>query len=303
LTLVSVFFVVGMMASETANVSSPQAQINNQHEIPALATIGEYTVYPLEYSTEDDVAKLFSRVCQRGNPVLQGRPAADLVVLGRAMYRKAKLISTGQVVVHKTGEVVALGFGWDVAEGGVWKNSGLEMPASLAAHAACGKEAFDSLTARGKTFFGAFYGVLPPHDGVFFGFLAVSGFMMARERGFLDGFQYTLLQTLTKRGAGVFGKFGKGDDNMNWHLEFAEIADKVDNKAVSDEIREIGGTVNVSLTNLDYAIEGEEWMARCAKTVRLESAEHMRAPSQEMATNQLKWLRQTQSTNMITSRL
>jgi len=295
-----------MMASETANVSSPQAQINNQHEIPALRTIGEYTVYPVEYSTEDEVAKLFSRICQRGNPVLQGRPTADLVQLGRAMYRKAKLMSTGHVVVHEGGEVVALGFGWDVAEGGVWKDSGLEMPASLAAHAACGKFAFDSLTARGKTYFGAFYGVLPPHDGVFFGYLAVTGYTMARERGFQDGFQYTLLQTLTKRGGGVFGKFGQGDDNMNWHLEFADVAAANADKSVSDELREIGGTVNVSLTNLDYAIKGDkgdEWMARCAATVRLESADHIRRPAQLIATNHAKWLSQTQSTNMITSRL
>jgi hypothetical protein len=118
-------------------------------------------------------------------------------------------------------------------------------------------------------------------------------------------FQYTLLQTLTNRGAGVFGKFGTGDDNMNWHVEFAEVADKIADKAVSDEIREIGGTVNVSLTNLEWAMNGEkdEWMTRCSKTVRLESADHMRRPAQLIATNHRNWLRQTQSTNMITSKL
>jgi hypothetical protein len=293
-----------MMLSESARASwtSLPAHASNHNEIPALTTCGEYTVYPMQYCTEDQVAKLFSKICQRGNPVLQGRPAADLILLGRAMYRKANLMKTGQVAVHN-GEPVAVGFGWDVAEGGVWKGSGLEMPASLAAHAACGKAAFESLTARGKTFFGGFYGVLPPHDGVFFGYLAVSGFMMAHQMGFEDGFQYTLLPTLNKRG-GVFGKFGKDGDNVNWHLPFSDIAaaDHID-KAISDELCDLGGTVNVSLTNLDYAINGEEWMARCAATVRLPSSEEMRQPSQLMAANQVQWMRQTQSTNMIISRL
>jgi hypothetical protein len=217
------------------------------------------------------------------------------------MYRKANLMRLGQVFIHSSGEPVAVGFSWDVAEGGVWKDSGLEMPVSLAAHAACGKAAFDSLNKRSeKNFFGGFFGVLPPHDGVLFGYLAICSFMMAHELGFQDGFQYTLLPTLNKRG-GVFGKFGDERNNMNWHLPFAEIP--AADKAVSDELAEMGGTVNVSLTNLDYAINGEEWMARCAATVRLASADEVRRPPQIMATSHLNWLRQTQSQNVIASRL
>lgn len=223
----------------------------------------------------------------------------DLVLLGRAMYRKANLLRLGQVGVHK-GEVICLGFSWDVAAGGVWKDSGLEMPASLAAHAACGKAAFDSLPARsGKTFFDGFFGVLPPHDTVLFGYMCVSGFMMAHALGFQDGFQFTLLPTLDKRG-GVFGKFGDDGENMNWHLPFAEIASGAD-KAVSDELREIGGNVNLSLTSLNYVM-GDEYMARAAAVVRLDSPEKIRRPAQLMATNQLKWL-QSQSSCLITSRL
>merc|ERR1712070_866590 len=210
-------------------------------------------------------------------------------------------MSTGQVAVHN-GEPVAVGFGWDAAEGGVWKDSGLEIPASLTAHAACGKAAFESLTPRGETFFGGFYGVLPPHDGVLFGYLAVSGFMMAHSMGFKDGFQYTLLPTLNKRG-GVFGKFGKEENNMNWHVQFSDIADALSDKAISDELRDMGGTVNISLTSLDYAINQDEWMERCAATVKLPTPDHMRRPSEQMAANQVQWMRQTQSTNIITSRL
>jgi hypothetical protein len=290
-----------MMVSESPRVSSLPSVVN-QNEIPAIGTWGEYTAYPLEVISEDQAAKLFSKICQRGNPVLQGRPAADLVVLGRAMYRKAILMRLGQVFLHNSNEPVALGFSWDVAEGGVWQDSGLEMPASLAAHAACGKAAFDSLQIHkrsDKNYFGGFFGVLPPHNGQLFGIMAVCSFMMAHELGFQDGFQYTLLPTLNKRG-GVFGKFGEDADNLNLHLPFAEIdADK----AVAEELAEMAGTVNVSLTNLDYAILGDEWMARCAATIKLKTAEEMRRPSALMCANHLQWLKQIQSTSMITSRL
>merc|ERR1711865_414174 len=43
------------------------------------------------------------------------------------------------------GKSVGLGCCWDYAEGGVWANSGFEMPASLAAHGACGKACFDAV--------------------------------------------------------------------------------------------------------------------------------------------------------------
>jgi len=287
------------MASEIARSSNFAAPVATQQEIPALATFGEYTMYPMEYCTEEQVAKLFSKVCQRGNPVLQGRPEADLVTLGRAMYRKSCLMRLGQVAVHK-GQPVALGCCWDVAEGGVWKDSGLEMPASMAAHAACGKAAFDSLETRvEKTFFAAFYGVLPPHDGVLFGYLAISSLLMARQMGFQDAFQYTLLPTLNKRG-GVFSKFGTDAENKNWNVKFADIVSAAD--AVTEELHTLNGNINLSQTNLEFAA-GEEYMARSAATVRLQSSEQISRPSQFMATNHLNWLRQTQSTNMITSRL
>jgi len=228
---------------------------------------------------------------------------ADLILLGKAMYRKAMLNRLGQCYFHtQTGDLVALGFSWDVAEGGVWKGSGLEMPASLAAHAACGKAAFDSLESRkrsDKNYFAGFFGVLPPHDGAMFGIMAVCSFMMAHEMGFTDGFQYTLLPTLNKRG-GVFEKFGDEADNMNWLLPFAEVpADG----AVAEELAGLGGTVNISLTNLDYAILKEEWMARTAQTVRFKTADEMRRPASQTCTNHLQWVEQAQAKGAITSRL
>jgi hypothetical protein len=199
-----------------AHISSPQAQTNKQ-EFPVLATFGEYTIYPMTYCTEDQVAQVFIKICQRGNPVLQGRPAADLILLGRAMYRKSNPagMNMGQVAMHN-GEPVALAFNWDVAEGGVWKDSGLEVPDSLATHYHCGKAAFDSFKVRGKTFFAGFFGVAPGHNGQLYGYMACSSYMIAHQLGFEDAFQFTLLPTLTNRPA--YAKFGTEEENMNWQV-------------------------------------------------------------------------------------
>ena len=286
-------------SSESANVSNVPVHVDgNPSQIPALATFGEYTMYPMEYCTEEQVASLFSKVCQRGNPVLQGRPVADLNLLGRAMYRKSKILRLGQVAVHK-GQPVALGCCWDIAEGGVWKDSGLEMPASLAAHAAAGKAAFESFERRSdKTFFAAFYGVLAPHNVALFGYLAISSMMMAHAQGFQDAFQYTLLPTLIGRG-GVFEKHGTDSENKNWMMRFADVpADDV----VSAELKELDGNLNISLTDLDYAT-GEAYLTRAAGTVRLKTSDDIRRPAQLMANNHVSWSKQTQSNSMITSRL
>lgn len=261
----------------------------------------------MQYCTEDEIGKLFAKICQRGNPVLQGRPAADLHLLGRAMYRKAMVDNLGQIAVHK-GEPVAMGVSWDCATGGVWQGSGFEMPASCSAHAACGKGAFDSLKARAtgrKTFFSAFHGVLPPHDGVLFCHFAVCSFMLAKEMGFEDGFQFTLLPTLNKRAGGAFAKFGPDEVNLQWDLSFDDCAANTADKVVADQLIEIGGKLSISLTSIDWALtgEGDEWMTRAAATVRLDHADGTRRPSQSMATNHMNWLRQTPSTNTITSRL
>jgi len=288
-----------MMLSEQIADSRLPAQLTApMAEIP-LATFGEYTMHPMEFCTEDQIAKLFTRVCQRGNPVLAGRPFADLELLGRAMYRKSNILRLGQVAVHK-GQPVALSCCWDAAEGGVWAGSGLEMPASLAAHAACGKECFAQLPKRGKkTFFAAFYGVDIPHNGQLFGYLGMSSFVMANALGFEDTFQYTLLPTLT--GRGLFTEQDKDEaDTINWPTRFADVPTA--DPAVSAELTELGGNINLSLTRLGYALE-PEYMKMAAATVRMQTGDELLRPSQLMGMNHLKWLQQTQSRNIITSRL
>jgi hypothetical protein len=155
---------------------------------------------------------------------------------------------------------------------------------------------------RGQTFLVGFVGVLPPHDGVLFGYMAVAAFMVGHALGYKDGFQFTLLPTLNKRG-GVFQKFGEDDDNVNYNIKFADVAPNIDDAAVSNQLRELDGNINVSRSSMNY-IMGDEWMARAAATVRLSTADDIRQPSQLLATNHVNWLkRQTQSTHMIPSRL
>lgn len=290
------------------------AQINESNVVTyeltpstTLITHGEYTIHPMQFCSEKDVAKLFTKVCQRGNPVLQGRPFKDLELLGMAMYRKSTNLGMGQVAMHK-GKLVALGCCWDVADGGVWANSGLDMPSSLAAHAACGQACFNALPQRDrKTLFCAFYGVLPPHSAHCFGIMACSHFAMAEQMGFEDSFQFTLLPTL--KGRGVFSDSKSNDDSLNWAMKFCDVPSaKAD---VLDELKELGGSINLQLTRLSYNL-GDEYMSLAAATVRMKTADELRGPVQVTASNHMKWLQSfdfswskymAQGNELITSRL
>jgi hypothetical protein len=249
-----------------------------------LLTYGEYTFHPMQFCAEKDVAKLFTKVCQRGNPVLQGRPFADLELLGKAMYRKSTKLGMGQVAMHK-GKLVALGCCWDAAEGGVWQDSGLEMPASLAAHAACGKACFDAVPKRDRrTLFCAFYGVAPPHSAHCFGIMAMSHFVMAQQMGFEDSFQFTLLPTL--KGKGVFSDSKTNNDSMNWAMKFTDV--KSERAEVLAELQELGGSINLQVTSISYSL-GDEYLQLGAATVRMKPAELLRHRT-VAGSNHLKWL-------------
>lgn len=262
-------------------------------------TLGEYTAMPMTFCTEEQVAKLFAKVCQRGNPVLQGRPMADLLQLGRAMYRKCGIGQTGTVAMYQ-GEPVALGCGWDLALGGVWAGSGLEMPASMAAHAACGAACiaeFQKNKRAESTYFAAFYGVVPPHSVKLFGYLGFANFGIAHKLGFEDSFQFTLIPTLTKRGL-FTGKDDAGSDSMNWPLLFADVPS--DNADVRAELEKIGGTINIALTRMSYIMTTP--YKKMAAGICGMKADEMCDPADLIATNHLKWL-QSQSSGIITSRL
>lgn len=251
----------------------------------ALVVHGEYSIHPMSTCSEEEVAVLFTKVCQRNNPVLQGRPFKDLELLGRAMYRKSAKLGMGQVTKHD-GKVVGLGCCWDINEGGVWAGSGLEMPASLAAHAACGKACFESLPQRGnKTLFVAFYGMLPPHSSHCFGIMAMSHFAMGKAMGYDDAFQFTLIPSL--KGKGVFTDEQSTEQSMNWKMRFADVPS--DKSEVLQELNELDGNINLQLTMLDFNLSNT-YMKMAAATVRMKTAEEMRVPMQTLSDNHLKWL-------------
>jgi hypothetical protein len=276
-----------------------------------LITHGEYTIHPMQFAPEKDVARLFTKVCQRGNPVLQGRPFADLERLGMAMYRKSTKLGMGQVAMHD-GKLVALGCCWDAAEGGVWTDTGLEMPPSLAAHAACGKACFDAWDAvpeagNSKTLFCAFYGVLPPHSAHCFGIMATSHFKMSEQMGFEYSFQFTLLPTL--KGRGVFSDSKSNTDSRNWAMKFSDVASE--RKDVLEELSDLGGSINLQLTRIAYNLS-DEYMTLAAATVRMKTADELRRPQEITAANHMKWLQSfdfawstymAQGNGQITSRL
>jgi hypothetical protein len=286
-----------MMIGEATRDSRIQTDVSSPSEIPALTTMGNYTYYPLEYCSEDQAAQLFSKICQRGNPLLQGRPDADLQLLGRAMYRKSNILRLGEVVVHE-GVPVALGFNWDVAEGGVWHGSGLEMPASLAAHAAIGRATFESLKARGRTFFSAFYGVVVPHKVALGGYLGASGLAAAHLLGFKDVFMFTPLPTLQGR-EGLYSR-KENEFERHWGFQFADV--RTDSEAVSTELKELNGCISCTLVDANHCI-GDEYMKATAAMARMKTADEIRKPAMLMAQNHVRWLKQIHSTNWIASRL
>jgi len=255
----------------------------------ALLTYGEYTIHPMTSCTEDEVAVLFTKICQRGNPVLQGRPFKDLELLGKAMYRKSSKLGMGQVSKHD-GKIIGLGFCWDLADGGVWEETGLTMPASLAAHAACGKACVDAIHKNGrnrKTLFVAFYGILPPHNPHTFGIMAMSHFAMGESMGFDDAFQFTLLPNLKGKG-GVFSDTQSNDNSLNFTMKFSEVpSDRAD---VLEELTELDGSINLQLTATKYNLS-DEYMKMAAATVRIKDPEVMRRAMDETCANHLKFLR------------
>jgi len=135
-------------------------------KIAPLYNVGPYALYPLHVCTEDAAATLFCKICERGNPILTGKPAEDLYRLGVAFYQKSVGCVGSTVFLHGT-EPVALLFGWDTTDGGVWKD--ISPPESLRCNAAIRSSVFGS---RPKTqmqaneqIFLAWSGVALPHPG------------------------------------------------------------------------------------------------------------------------------------------
>lgn len=236
-----------------------QSQQTIAAETPAnsstlLGCFGEYEFYPLTVCSEDEMADLFAKVCQRTNPLLQGRPHDDLVLLGRAMYRKCLPAGISAVAKHK-GELVALNCVWDAAYGGAWKDSGLVMPASLEPHAEVAKACFEQLDPNddSRVLFSAFCGVNHPHTGKLFGVMALTHLYVSEALGFDKSFQYTVLaKSLVAR---TKGNSHIAENEFQRHIKpqpFAEIAIGAAKETVRAELNELEGEARGSITHLKW---------------------------------------------------
>lgn len=272
-------------------------QLSHDDNVPALVTIGEYTVYPLERCSEDEFAELFCKMSERGNPVLHGRPKDDLKLLGKAMYRKSNILRLGNIAFHK-GTPVAIGCNWDVADGGVWEGSGLEMPTSMAAHAAIGKGALDSLGKRNKKiWYCGFYGVVAGHSAALFSYLGTAGAMMANALGFEEVFLYSLLSSLQNR-EGLYSRRSDANEK-HWMVRFADIDTS---PAVSADLKALDGIVQLGLIDMGFSLQ-DDYMGSAAKMVKIKSVDELRLYSQEMSDKQLAWIKQSPSACGIPSKL
>lgn len=251
--------------------------------VTPIAHFGEYAIHTLDFCSEDVVSDVFAKTCARGNPLLQGRPYADLVTLGRAIYRKSLPLGFSQVAMHK-GKCIALNTSWDVAEGGAWKDSGLTMPASVAAHAACAKACFETLDqdAEGPIIFAAFCGVLPGHSGQLFGVLGVSTLIMARDMGYKRSFLYTVLPVIIGRSAGDERLKRTEEHKISW-LKFEDMPS--DNEAVVQELKDLGGTSQITNVCTTWSA-GSEYIGALAPVVKLDE-ETLTAKTHEIAYSHL----------------
>jgi len=230
-----------------------QAFTPNNPSMAPLFKTGPYALYPLHVCSAEAVAKLFVKICARGNPILQGKPAADLYRLGIAFYNKSvgSAIST---VFLKDDEPVALMFGWDTFDGGVWKGTS-GPPESLVCHAAIGTAIFASkppTAVPGQDMFMAFTGVALPHPGqILLHAMQIMAVFSASAAGFTNTFGYAVHTKTIEQAQSI------PDDpqtRFNWRISYCDI--EVADQALHSEMCGIHpGTAECSVTSLAFSLD------------------------------------------------
>lgn len=229
-------------------------------------------------------------MCQRTNPLLQGRPRDDLVLLGRAMYRKCLPLGMSTVAMHM-GQPVALNTVWDAAEGGAWKDSGLAMPASLEAHAEIAGACFAQLDPNdgSRVLFAAFCGVSYPHTGKLFGVMGLIGLYLAHASGFDKSFQYSVLaESLLAR---TKGNSNLAENEFQRHIKPVPFGDVTpENEDVRAELKELNGVARGSVTHLKW-MTSKGYIPAIAAAVRATPEELTSAaqPCANKHTEVLRW--------------
>jgi len=218
-----------------------------------LFTAGPYSLYPLHVCGEEAIAKLFVKVCARGNPILQGKPAEDLYRLGVALYKKS-VGSAASLVFLQGDEPVALTLGWDVYHGGVWKGTS-GPPDSLACHAAIGAAMFaskpDETTKPGQDLFLAFAGVARPHPGqILLNAMQIMNCFSASAAGYTNLFGYATHAKTIENSQSIPDEPGR----YTWRVSYSDI--DVTDQAVREEMCSIQlGTAECHVTSIPFCLE------------------------------------------------
>lgn len=220
-----------------------------------LFTTGPYDLYPLHVCSAEEVAELFVKICGRGNPILQGKPAEDLFRLGVAFYKKS-VGSVSSLVFLKGAEPVALMFGWDSFHGGVWEGTS-GPPESLVCHATIGAAIFGSkpckATRPGQEVFLAFSGVALPHPGPpLLHSMQITSLLTASVAGFVSSFGYAVHPKTIEQAQSSPAETGV---RQVWRVSYSDI--EVEDPAVREELCKIHpGTAECSLTSVAFIVKG-----------------------------------------------
>jgi len=247
-----------------------------------LYTTGPYALYPLHVCSAEAIAKLFVKICARGNPILQGKPAADLYRLGLAFYKKSagSVMST---VFLKGVEPVGLLFGWDIFYGGVWKDTS-GPPDSLACHSAIGAAIFASkpvTTLPGQDMFMAFMGVALPHPGAILSHaMQIMAIFSAAAAGYANTFAYAVHAKTIEQSQSVVDEPGVRN---TWRISYSDI--EVTDQTVREEMCSIyPGIAECSVTSIAFSVENirqdprkhvQEMAEACRPIARILASSHM----------------------------
>jgi hypothetical protein len=241
------------MAMETVAPTTPRMA-------PLFTAGGEYYLYPLHVCSAEAVAELFVKICARGNPILQGKPSADLHRLGIAFYKKS-VGSVASLVFLKGDEPVALMFSWDSFHGGVWKGAS-GPPESLLCHAAIGMAIFASkpceVTLPGQEMFMAFGGVALPHPGpILLHSMQIMAILSASAAGYINSFGYSVHPKTIEQSQSIPAEPGV---RQVWSVTYSDI--EVADVTIHEEMCNIHpGTAECSVTSIASSVSKVHQMA------------------------------------------
>lgn len=225
-------------------------------QLTAIHTVGDYSLYPLHICSEEAIAGLFAKICQRGNPILQGKPPEDLKRLGSAFYRKSVGSPCAMVFLKGGTEPVALFFGWDAIYGPAWEGTA-GPPEALFSHAAIGDAAWAPVlplqsALPGKMLFMAFSGVALPHPGSLLLVMEIVSMLASWGAGYDKCFGYAVHPKTIEQTESLAPEPGF---RQVWRIKYSDI--EVADPAVREELASAAlspGFALCSATDLKWCV-------------------------------------------------